>query len=45
MKTIFIEFFFVYLRAESHNEVATIILLFHQLRWNRMSAFPFLQPL
>jgi len=28
MKTIFIEFFFVYLRAERHDKVATIILYF-----------------
>ncbi len=28
MKTIFSEFFFVYLRAESHNKVATIIFYF-----------------
>ena len=28
MKTVFTEFFFVYLRAESHNKVATIIFYF-----------------
>jgi len=28
MKTIFTKFFFVYLRAESHNKVATIIFYF-----------------
>jgi hypothetical protein len=28
MKTIFTEFFFVYLRAERHDKVATIILYF-----------------
>ncbi len=28
MKTIYSEFFFVYLRADSHNKVATIIFYF-----------------